>query len=168
MDRMTGPFGKALARDKDNLVLKTARLLMTKYPQEGLGAHIALEKNLPLASGLGGGSADAAAALRALNRFWRLDLPEEELLDIAAEIGSDVPACLLSSPCWMEGRGTHVTKLASIPPFELVLVNPGVAVPTAVHAAPVSGLVVLVFVFQVASQVPERHFGHGEAVLPVM
>src|SRR6266550_2083171 len=128
--KITGPFGKALARVSENLVLKTARLLRGKHPHEGLGAHIALEKNLPLASGLGGGSADAAAALRALNRFWRLDLPEEELLDIAAEIGSDVPACLLSSPCWMEGRGTSVTKLASMPPFELVLVNPGVGVAT--------------------------------------
>ena len=85
--KITGPFGKALARVPDNLVLKTARLLLAKYPQESLGTHIALEKNLPLASGLGGGSADAAATLRALNRFWRLDLPEEELLDIAAEIG---------------------------------------------------------------------------------
>ena len=128
--KITGPFGKALSRVSDNLVLKTARLLKAKYPREGLGAHIALEKNLPLASGMGGGSADAAATLRALNRLWRLDLPEEELLDIAAEIGSDVPACLLSSPCWMEGRGERVTKLAAMPPFELVLVNPGVAVPT--------------------------------------
>ena len=128
--KMTGPFGKALSRDKDNLVLKTARLLQSKYPQEGLGAHIALEKNLPLASGIGGGSADAAATLRALNRLWRLDLPDEELFDIAAELGSDVPACLLSSPCWMQGRGTQVTKLAPLPAFELVLVNPGVAVPT--------------------------------------
>jgi 4-diphosphocytidyl-2-C-methyl-D-erythritol kinase len=128
--KITGPFGKALSRVSDNLVLKTARLLQSKYPQEGVGAHVALEKNLPLASGLGGGSTDAAAALRALNRLWQLDLSEEELLDIAAELGSDVPACILSSSCWMEGRGTHVTKLASMPPFELVLVNPGVAVPT--------------------------------------
>jgi 4-diphosphocytidyl-2-C-methyl-D-erythritol kinase len=128
--KITGPFGKALARDKDNLVLKAARALKEKYPDENLGAHIALEKNLPLASGIGGGSADAAATLRALNGLWRFDLSEGELLDIAAEIGSDVPACLLSSPCWMEGRGERVTKLAAMPPFELVLVNPGVAVPT--------------------------------------
>jgi 4-diphosphocytidyl-2-C-methyl-D-erythritol kinase len=128
--KITGPFGRALARDSDNLVLKAARALQAKFPHEGQGAHIALEKNLPLASGLGGGSADAAASLRALNGLWRLDLPESELLDIAAEIGSDVPACLLSSPCWMEGRGERVTKLPAMPPFELVLVNPGVAVPT--------------------------------------
>ena len=128
--KITGPFGKALSRDKDNLVLKAARVLQAKYPHEGQGAHIALEKNLPLASGIGGGSADAAATLRGLNGLWGLELPEDELLDIAAEIGSDVPACLLSSPCWMEGRGERVTKLAAMPPFELVLVNPGVAVPT--------------------------------------
>lgn len=128
--KIAGPFGRALARDSDNLVLKAARALHAKYPHEGQGAHIALEKHLPLASGLGGGSADAAASLRALNELWRLDLPEAELLDIAAEIGSDVPACLLSSPCWMEGRGERVTRLAPMPPFEVVLVNPGVAVPT--------------------------------------
>jgi 4-diphosphocytidyl-2-C-methyl-D-erythritol kinase len=128
--KIIGPFGKALSRDSDNLVLKAARALRAKYPDEGQGAHIALEKNLPLASGLGGGSADAAATLRALNELWSLDLPESELLDIAAEIGSDVPACLLSAPCWTEGRGERVTKLAAMPPFELVLVNPGVAVPT--------------------------------------
>ena len=122
---ITGPFGKALSRDHDNLVLKAARALRAKYPQEGQGAHIALEKNLPLASGLGGGSADAAATLRALNGLWHLDISESELLDIAAEISSDVPACLLSSPCWMEGRGERVTKLSAMPPFELVLVNPG-------------------------------------------
>jgi len=128
--KITGPFAKALIRDSDNLVLKAARMLQAKYPHEGQGAHIALEKNLPLASGLGGGSADAAATLRGLNGLWRLELPEDELLGIAAEIGSDVPACLLSSPCWMEGRGERVAKLAAMPPFELVLVNPGVAVPT--------------------------------------
>jgi 4-diphosphocytidyl-2-C-methyl-D-erythritol kinase len=127
---ITGPFGKALSRDHDNLVLKAARALQARYPHEGQGANIALEKNLPLASGLGGGSADAAATLRALNGLWHLDLSESELLDIAAEISSDVPACLLSSPCWMEGRGERVTKLSAMPPFELVLVNPGVAVPT--------------------------------------
>jgi 4-diphosphocytidyl-2-C-methyl-D-erythritol kinase len=129
--KITGPFGKALIRDSDNLVLKAARALQAKYPHDGQGAQIALEKNLPLASGIGGGSADAAATLRVLNGLWRLDLSESELIDIAAEIGSDVPACLLSSPCWMEGRGERVTKLAAMPPFELVLVNPGVAVPTA-------------------------------------
>jgi 4-diphosphocytidyl-2-C-methyl-D-erythritol kinase len=128
--KITGPFGKALIRDKDNLVLKAARALQAKYPHDGQGAQITLEKHLPLASGIGGGSADAAATLRALNGLWRLDLSESELIGIAAEIGSDVPACLLSSPCWMEGRGERVTKLAAMPPFEIVLVNPGVAVPT--------------------------------------
>ena len=128
--KITGPFARALSRDSDNLVLKTARVLCAKYPHDGQCAHIALEKNLPLAAGLGGGSADAAATLRALNGLWRLDLSETELLDIAVEIGSDVPACLLSAPCWMEGRGERLTKLPAMPPFELVLVNPGVAVPT--------------------------------------
>jgi 4-diphosphocytidyl-2-C-methyl-D-erythritol kinase len=95
------------------------------------GAAIRLEKNLPVASGLGGGSADAAAVLRGLNALWDLQLSEDMLLGIAAELGSDVPACLLSRPCWMEGRGEHVTPLPPMPQFPLILVNPGVMVPTA-------------------------------------
>ncbi len=89
------------------------------------------EKNLPVAAGLGGGSADAAAALRGLNEFWNLKLSESQLLAIAASLGSDVPACLLSRTCWMEGRGERVAEVPALPQFPLVLVNPGVMVPTA-------------------------------------
>jgi 4-diphosphocytidyl-2-C-methyl-D-erythritol kinase len=97
----------------------------------GIGeAHITLEKNLPVAAGLGGGSADAAAALRGLNAFWNLGLSESALLELAAMLGSDVPACLLSRPCWMEGRGERVHEVPALPNFPLVLVNPGVMVPT--------------------------------------
>ena len=120
-----GPFGGKLAKETDNLVLKAARALRAET-----GVHIALQKNLPIAAGLGGGSADAAATLRALNMLWDLNLPEPELLGIAASIGSDVPACLLSSPCWMEGRGERVTRTDALPNFPLVLVNPAVMVPT--------------------------------------
>ena len=102
---ITGPFANRLARKDDNLVLKAARALGARMPGGKHGAAITLEKNLPVAAGLGGGSADAAAALRGLNAFWNLGLSETELLEIASTLGSDVPACLLSRPCWMEGRG---------------------------------------------------------------
>ena len=96
-----------------------------------LGASIALEKNLPVAAGLGGGSADAAAVLRALNVLWSLGRSEDELVELARTLGSDVPACVLSRPCWMEGRGEQVSATPPLPPLELVLVNPGVLLPTA-------------------------------------
>jgi 4-diphosphocytidyl-2-C-methyl-D-erythritol kinase len=126
-----GPFGRELVREKDNLVLRAARLLHSELGQGRAGARITLQKNLPVASGIGGGSADAAATLRGLDRLWQLDAPEGALLDLAARIGSDVPACLLSQPCWMEGRGERVRKLPAFPQLPLVLVNPGLAVPTA-------------------------------------
>jgi 4-diphosphocytidyl-2-C-methyl-D-erythritol kinase len=128
---ISGRFGGALSPGADNLVLKAAHVLLASPPLGEKGAAIALEKNLPVASGIGGGSADAAATLRGLNELWDLHYSEEELLGIAAQLGSDVPACLLSRPCWMEGRGERVTPLAPLPQFPLILINPGVMVPTA-------------------------------------
>jgi 4-diphosphocytidyl-2-C-methyl-D-erythritol kinase len=84
-----------------------------------------------VAAGLGGGSADAAAALRALNVLWALDRSEDQLEFVAQSLGSDVPACVLSRPCWMEGRGERVSPTCPLPPLDIVLVNPGVALPTA-------------------------------------
>jgi 4-diphosphocytidyl-2-C-methyl-D-erythritol kinase len=128
---ISGPFANRLVRNNDNLVLRAARALAAKTHGAKPGAHIALEKSLPVAAGLGGGSADAAAALRGLNAFWNLSLSETELLEIAATLGSDVPACVLSRTCWMEGRGEFVCEAPSLPNFPLILVNPGVMVPTA-------------------------------------
>jgi 4-diphosphocytidyl-2-C-methyl-D-erythritol kinase len=112
-------------------VLEAARALSAQYSDAPLGATIALEKNLPVAAGLGGGSADAAAVLRALNMLWALDRSEDDLVDVARSLGSDVPACVLSRPCWMEGRGEQVSAVNPLPPLALVLVNPGVLLPTA-------------------------------------
>ena len=127
---ISGSFANRLLRNDNNLVLRAARALSAQMGG-GVGkAHIALEKNIPVAAGLGGGSADAAAALRGLNAFWKLGLSEFELLGIAATLGSDVPACVLSRPCWMEGRGERVHDVPALPNFQLVLVNPGVMVPT--------------------------------------
>jgi len=127
--KITGPFRAQVPKGDNNLVLKAARALNEFGGKRG--AEITLEKNLPVAAGLGGGSADAAAVLRALNVLWHLDRPESELIEIAAALGSDVPACLLSQPCWMEGRGEQVRKTPPLPQLAAVLVNPGVQVPTA-------------------------------------
>lgn len=129
--KVSGPFAAQIPRGGDNLVLKAARSLSETSSGAPPGASIALEKNLPVAAGLGGGSADAAAVLRALNTLWGLDRSEGELIDLARALGSDVPACVLSRPCWMEGRGEYVRPTAALPPLELILVNPGVLLPTA-------------------------------------
>jgi 4-diphosphocytidyl-2-C-methyl-D-erythritol kinase len=123
-----GPFAPALTNE-DNLVLKAARALAAGAGRPAQ-AKLTLTKNLPVASGIGGGSADAAAALRALASLWRLNLDDKALCDIAAALGSDIPVCVASRPAFMEGRGEALTPLTSLPPLPLLLVNPGVAVPT--------------------------------------
>jgi 4-diphosphocytidyl-2-C-methyl-D-erythritol kinase len=127
---VTGPFGAALAGEADNLVLKAARALAAKAGCAA-AANITLVKNLPLASGIGGGSADAAAALRALSALWSLDLDDAALGEVGASLGSDIPVCVASQPRWMEGRGEILGPVASMPHLPLLLVNPGIAVPTA-------------------------------------
>lgn len=120
---LAGPYGRALAGEQDNLVLRAARALT------GSGARLTLEKNLPVASGIGGGSADAAAALRLLSRMWNLAPPD--LPGIALTLGADVPVCLAGRPSRMGGVGERLDPSPSIPPCGLVLVNPGIAVATA-------------------------------------
>lgn len=124
-----GPFAAMLGAVDDNLALRAARLLA---PQAGAkcGARICLTKYLPVASGIGGGSADAAAVLRALVLLWNLDFPRAALHEFAASLGADVPVCVESAPAWMEGKGERVTLLPALPPVHLLLANPGIAVPT--------------------------------------
>jgi 4-diphosphocytidyl-2-C-methyl-D-erythritol kinase len=120
---VTGLFAPGLRGDEaENLVLRAARLVQ---PQ-GRGARIVLEKNLPVAAGLGGGSSDAAAALRLLPRLWRTEAPSAEA---ALGLGADVPVCLLGRPARMRGIGERLDPI-DLPPFWTLLVNPGVAVPT--------------------------------------
>jgi 4-diphosphocytidyl-2-C-methyl-D-erythritol kinase len=119
-----GPFADGLTADRDNLVLKVAHLVQ-------LEADIVLTKNLPVASGIGGGSADAAATLRGLMRLWNVKENTGLLCEIAAKIGSDVPVCVESKPAWMAGRGEVLAPVLGIPPMPVLLVNPGVAVSTA-------------------------------------
>jgi len=125
---LDGPFAIGLQAESDNLVLRAARALAARAGVDA-GAALALTKNLPVASGIGGGSADAAAALRALKRLWRLDTDDATLLDIAATLGSDIPVCVASACAYMEGRGEILTPM-SLPRLPMLLVNPGVAVPT--------------------------------------
>lgn len=127
-----GPFAAGLDGGPDNLVLRAARALREHYAVRE-GARLSLDKRLPVAAGIGGGSADAAAALRLLARWWKLDAAEEDLHGIAAGLGADVPACLLSRPARGEGRGD---SLESAPEVQLagmpaLLVNPGVPLSTA-------------------------------------
>lgn len=121
--RIDGPMAAALPVQPDNLVLRAARAL-----DPARGADLRLTKHLPVASGIGGGSADAAAALQALAELWGVALPgPAEVL----ALGADVPVCLAGRPARMEGIGEVVTPLAApLPPAWLVLVNPGVAVST--------------------------------------
>lgn len=123
-----GPFSHGLSAGEDNLVLKAARALQAAAGVRQ-GAALTLEKSLPLASGIGGGSADAAAALRLLARLWRTDMPLEP---IARALGADVPACLLGRTVRGEGRGEELTPVADagLTGRPLLLVNPGVAMPT--------------------------------------
>ena len=120
---ISGPMAADLPAPGDNLVLRAARLFGTD-----LGASIHLTKRLPVASGIGGGSADAAATLLALSALWSLPLPSAEAI---LSLGADVPVCLSGHPARMRGIGEKVEPLGTpLPPAWLVLTNPGVAVST--------------------------------------
>ena len=102
--RLTGPFASGLG-DADNLVVRAARHLAAHLGRRGPLPALVLDKRLPVASGLGGGSADAAATLRLLNAEWKAGLSPVELEGLAADLGSDVPACVRSRPVTASGRG---------------------------------------------------------------
>lgn len=130
--KVSGPFAAAIdCAAEDNLVMRAARALAAAARVRE-GAALSLEKRLPVAAGLGGGSADAAAALRALARLWRLDMPEAALRAIAAPLGADIPACVASRPLLASGAGEALRPAPRLPRIlPLVLVNPGVPLATA-------------------------------------
>jgi len=134
---VTGPFAASLAAEPDNLVLRAARMLAAESGLRPAGM-LTLDKQLPVASGIGGGSADAAATLRLFCRVWRLNPLDPAVARIAARLGSDVPVCLHSQPTRMRGVGDKLTPAPPLPPCGLVLVNPGVSLATAsaFHARP--------------------------------
>lgn len=126
--KMSGPLADACGDASDNLVLKAARLLGERVP--GLkGGSFTLDKVLPVAAGIGGGSADAAAALRLLAQLNGLALDDKRLLDVALQTGADVPVCLASRACDMTGVGETLLPL-SLPIMPCVMVNPRVPVAT--------------------------------------
>ncbi|MBF0093786.1 MAG: 4-(cytidine 5'-diphospho)-2-C-methyl-D-erythritol kinase [Alphaproteobacteria bacterium] len=119
-----GPQAAVLAGEADNIVLKAARRL-AEAGGVAPRAAIYLDKRLPVASGIGGGSADAAAALRGLSRLWGVSLTEEAMGELALGLGADVPVCLYGRPASMGGIGERLDPAPSLPPAWLVLVNPG-------------------------------------------
>jgi 4-diphosphocytidyl-2-C-methyl-D-erythritol kinase len=126
--QMSGPLAQACGATSDNLVLKAARLLAERVPNVKAG-RFTLDKVLPVAAGIGGGSADAAAALRLLAQLNGLSLDDERLLEVALETGADVPVCLASRACDMTGVGETLLPL-SLPIIPCVMVNPCVPVAT--------------------------------------
>jgi len=126
---LDGPLAGALAGEADNLVLKAARLLADRAGVAPRAA-IRLIKHIPVAAGLGGGSADAAATLRELVDFWRVAMPEDELFDLAAHLGADVPMCFAGRTAFVSGVGERLTVAPPLPECAVLLVNPGTALPT--------------------------------------
>jgi 4-diphosphocytidyl-2-C-methyl-D-erythritol kinase len=130
---VSGPFGRGLAADGSNLVVR-AREALRKFLVSARSfadpSCIHLEKNLPIASGIGGGSSDAAATLVALNRLWNGGLTIAQLTEVGLPLGADVPMCLVGRPLIASGIGERVEVIGHFPALPIVLVNPGVSVST--------------------------------------
>lgn len=128
---VSGPFAAGVPLDDSNLVVKARDALRREAgAQQASPIAIRLEKNLPIASGVGGGSSDAAAALNGLSHLWNLDIDEAGLAGIGLSLGADLPMCLKAKPLIARGIGDDLSPLAGFPALALVLVNPGVPVPT--------------------------------------
>jgi 4-diphosphocytidyl-2-C-methyl-D-erythritol kinase len=127
---LTGPQAGPLRDEpRDNLVWRAAELLRARAPGKP-GAALTLVKNLPVASGLGGGSSDAAATLRALDALWRLGLDDATLAALGVRLGADVPVCLGARAAWMGGIGEEVVPAPALPAIPVLLANPGIGLPT--------------------------------------
>jgi len=126
---ITGPGSKHLAVDDDNIVLKAARLLAAKLGRKPQAA-ITLDKHLPVAAGIGGGSADGVATLRGLLDLWKAELDEPALAELGLKLGADLPVCLAGRPTQMSGIGEILVPAVKLPPAWLVLVNPRIALST--------------------------------------
>ncbi|MBO88679.1 MAG: 4-(cytidine 5'-diphospho)-2-C-methyl-D-erythritol kinase [Rickettsiales bacterium] len=132
---ITGTFAPGLSNGEDNLVLRAARALGKVAGLEPK-VHIKLQKHLPVAAGLGSGSADAAATLRGLAKFWNIDTDKVDLREVGFGLGTDIPACLVSDTVHVSGVGERLEAGPILPNAGLVLVNPGVtlATPSVFHA----------------------------------
>lgn len=119
----------SIPTDESNIAYKAAHYLSTKYNVKR-GAHIHIEKRIPVAAGLAGGSTDAAAVLKLLNRAWDLRLSKSELMDAGKKLGADVPFCIQGGTCLAEGLGEKLTVIKSIPDCHILLAKPNVGVST--------------------------------------
>jgi 4-diphosphocytidyl-2-C-methyl-D-erythritol kinase len=127
---VTGPFANGLGSPAENLILRAARALVAEARRPVAPVGFVLEKRLPVASGLGGGSSDAGAGLRLMRELLALPVTDARLEAVAASLGADGAACLWGRPAIAEGRGERLSPAPVLPPLYAVLVNPGVAVST--------------------------------------
>jgi 4-diphosphocytidyl-2-C-methyl-D-erythritol kinase len=125
-----GPFGKGLGAEQDNLIFRAVRAFVAELGREMGELTFTLEKNLPVASGLGGGSSDAGAALRLIRDVFAPDFDDARLERVAASLGADGAACLWARPVIAEGRGERLRPAPGLPPLDAVLVRPPVPVST--------------------------------------
>lgn len=125
-----GPFGRGLSADADNLVMRAALGFLAEARRPMAPVGLSLDKRLPVAAGLGGGSSDAGAALRLLRELSGGKLADEQLEAVAAALGADGAACLWGRPTFAEGRGERLTPAPGLPAIDALLVNPGVPVST--------------------------------------
>jgi 4-diphosphocytidyl-2-C-methyl-D-erythritol kinase len=126
-----GPFARDLAGEGDNLVLRAAHALIAEGRRPVAPMGLSLEKRLPVASGLGGGSSDAGAAFRLLREAFGIDIDDARLEALAASLGADGAACLWGRPVLAQGRGERLSPAPVLPVLDAVLVNPRVPVSTA-------------------------------------
>lgn len=127
---VTGPFAGGLAGEGDNLILRAVRALAEAAGLPEPGLAFTLDKRLPIAAGLGGGSSDAGATLKLAREALGLSLDDADLAGVAATIGADGPMCLYARAAWAEGRGDRLDFAPTLPPLPAVLINPGVPSPT--------------------------------------
>ena len=127
---VSGQFASWVPIDGGNLVIAARDLLRDLLPGETPPVRIALEKRLPVASGVGGGSSDAAAAIKALTALWGVQVDENELATAALSLGADLPMCLAERPLIARGIGDEIEPLGSFPGVHAVLVNPGAQIST--------------------------------------
>lgn len=133
---VTGPFGADLAATSDNLILRALQALGRAVGMDDPPVAVVLDKRLPIAAGLGGGSSDAATAMKMVRDLLALEIDDAGMARVAECIGADGPMCLAARTAWAEGIGERLTPVADIAPLAAVLVNPGVPSPTkAVYAA---------------------------------
>jgi 4-diphosphocytidyl-2-C-methyl-D-erythritol kinase len=174
---ITGPFARDLAQDdaQKNLVWRAAEALAARLGRAP-DVALTLDKNLPVASGIGGGSSDAAATLKALAAHWQASLDGNALCAIAAELGADVPVCVIGRPSFFGGIGDEIVPAPALPQAPLLLVNPGIALPTAAvfrarqgaFSAPARFAAAPASIAELASLIKERRNELTEAAIRIV